>query len=98
MSNEYTFVYTTDVAEDGLAGHALMVTPNPARDVATVSMPAVAGRVVEIIDIAGRTIASVAAEDGVHEVRFDLQSVARGTYIVRMRAGQSMWMTRLVRD
>lgn len=99
VSNSYTFTYDpTSVEEDVAAGRTIGISPNPSSDVAVITMPVVASRTLDVISITGQLIYSMPVADGANEFRLDLASIARGTYIVRLTAGSSVWMARLLRD
>ncbi|MBK7185428.1 MAG: T9SS type A sorting domain-containing protein [Ignavibacteria bacterium] len=98
-SNSYTFTYDPmSVEEDVAAGRAIGISPNPSSDVAMITMPVVASRTLDVISITGQLVYSMPVADGANEYRLDLASIARGTYIVRLTAGSSVWMARLLRD
>ncbi|MBK9184387.1 MAG: T9SS type A sorting domain-containing protein [Ignavibacteria bacterium] len=63
-----------------------------------ITMPVVASRTLDVISITGQLVYSMPVADGANEFRLDLASIARGTYIVRLTAGSSVWMARLLRD
>lgn len=98
-SNTFTFTFEpTSVEEDVAAGRTIGISPNPSSDVAVITMPVVASRTLDVISITGQLVYSMPVADGANEFRLDLASIARGTYIVRLTAGSSVWMARLLRD
>ncbi|MCX6139538.1 MAG: T9SS type A sorting domain-containing protein [Candidatus Kapabacteria bacterium] len=97
MSNEFAFVFDPNTVEDVAAGRAIGIYPNPADDHATITMPSVSGRTIDVVDLTGRTVFSTSIADGIGEYQLNLTSYARGAYIVRVRSASSVWMARLVR-
>ena len=78
--------------------HMLSVFPNPAMDHATVTLPMATTRSLELIDIMGRVVYRTPIGDDLREIGVDLTAIVSGTYIVRVSAGSSTWMARLVRE
>jgi len=77
---------------------SLTVFPNPAQERATVVLPASQARSLELIDIMGRVVFRAPIDDERREYAIELGNVVSGTYVVRVSAGSSVWMARLVRE
>ena len=77
---------------------SLTVFPNPAQERATVVLPASQARSLELLDIMGRVVFRAPIDDERREYAIELGNVVSGTYVVRVSAGSSVWMARLVRE
>lgn len=96
-SEPHSFVRTGTSSVDSETTSAFAIYPNPADNDVSVVLPQGTGRVIDIVNALGSVVYTASAGDDVREMNLSLQSVASGTYYVRVRAGESVWMRRLVR-
>lgn len=99
MSDDYA--YTADPTSVSDANHSprlLQINPNPSRDFVTVSIPPANTRMLEVFSISGQLMYSMALEDGSTEHRLSLVTYLPGVYLVRVSAGSSVWMAKLMRE
>ena len=79
----------------------MVVEPNPARDEAVVRYSMTRSSRVELAlyDAIGRTVKTLVddqAPAGAHEVSLDVHGLARGVYILKLSAGTSVSISKLV--
>jgi serine protease AprX len=91
----------TVLSSPSRAAAALLVEPNPARDKAVVrySMTRSGRAELALYDVIGRTVKTLVDDDvssGAHEVSLDVHGLARGVYILKLSAGASVSISKLV--
>lgn len=96
----YAFDLTSVVSTIGgpNADLAVTVAPNPASGVATISVeaPLAPEARVEIVDMAGRTVATVPLPAGAARETVVIDTLAPGVYVARLIAGEAIASTRFV--
>ncbi|MCC6384987.1 MAG: T9SS type A sorting domain-containing protein, partial [Bacteroidia bacterium] len=79
---------------------SLTVYPNPANNHVTVAFNAAeSGKyVINLMDVTGRGVAAtvVNAQAGINAVEFNLDTYAKGMYMIELRSGNSVEKTKLV--
>ena len=96
LSDAHTFVSgAVSVADDVATTFA--VYPNPTDGDVRIQLPLAVGRIVEIVNVLGSVVYTTSATDEIDDMNISLSNVAPGTYYVRVRAGESVWMRSLVR-
>lgn len=96
-SEPHTFVMTSTSVDYNDNSSAFAIYPNPADGEVHIQLPQGTGRIVDIVNALGAVVFTSVAADDIAEMNLSLTSVASGTYYVRVRAGESVWMRRLVR-
>jgi hypothetical protein len=84
----------TDVPELTPINDNVTIYPNPVADVLNVNVPATnnAKIAISIVDLQGRVLATknyVAASEGINVFQFDVQSIAQGSYLVKISTSTS---------
>jgi len=89
----------TDVAEEqtnSVAAQIVSIAPNPGRDVIDVQIITSEPATIELVDMTGSVLSSVATLPMHGMVTIDVHMLAAGTYVVRLRAGSVHVTARLV--
>lgn len=78
-------------------GSGFKVYPNPTNGVFVVELPATQqGAVITVMDVLGKVIATQSTADNtVRQVTFDLGNFARGSYIIKVNAGASIFRQKI---
>jgi photosystem II stability/assembly factor-like uncharacterized protein len=98
MSDPYSFVkQQTSVADDGVSS-TFRVWPNPTSGLVEIHMPPGAVRVIEIVSITGAVQLVRNVDSGVSEEVMNVESLAAGAYVLRVRSGESIWSTLFVKQ
>ncbi|MDZ4745722.1 MAG: T9SS type A sorting domain-containing protein [bacterium] len=95
ISNEFDFI--TAVHETSIAQRSLSIHPNPTVSDITIDLPRATSRVLEILDIRGTVVLMQDIDDLKQTTTIALTDLPSGSYFVRIRAGASMWMARIIR-
>lgn len=75
------FSSISNIVDDG----RVLLSPNPATDEVTITIPAVSGKVfVELIDITGRLLQRTTLPEGSEQAVLPLDNLAAGTYYIRV--------------
>ncbi|MDZ4745720.1 MAG: T9SS type A sorting domain-containing protein [bacterium] len=95
-SEPYTFVIGPVSVQDDVAA-TFAIYPNPTDGDVRIQLPPGMSRIVEVVNTLGTVVLMSEAIDGVTDLSMSLSNVASGTYFVRVRAGESVWMRQLVK-
>lgn len=96
-SNAFTFTGGITSVNEELSTNRIMVTPNPFEDQCTVTLPQAIGRVLRVVDLTGAVVNTINITDDVSTFDVDLSAMARGTYLIQISAGSSVWSTTAVK-
>ena len=96
-SNAFTFTGGITSVNEELSTNRIMVTPNPFEDQCTVTLPQAIGRVLRVVDLTGAVVNTINITDDVPTFDVDLSTMARGTYLIQISAGSSVWSTTAVK-
>lgn len=98
-SDEFQFTYTSVSEDDGAnAARQLTIGPNPVSDLLTVGLPPRTGRVLDVVDISGRTVYQSAVADDVMQMQISSTSWPAGFYVLQMRCGSGVWTSSFVKQ
>lgn len=94
-SNPYQFIAIS--VEDDRAPNRLVVHPNPAESQIQIQLPVGVGRYLELFDVQGIKVIQQTLDDALTACSLSLDNVSTGTYFLRVRSGESNWMTKVIR-
>lgn len=98
MSVPFAFVKQQTSVDDGDPVSNISVWPNPAAGVIEIHFPPGMDRTIEIATLTGAVQFTRNLDDGAPSEIVNIESLAVGTYLLRIRSGQSIWSTLLVRQ
>ncbi|MBI2793384.1 MAG: T9SS type A sorting domain-containing protein [Ignavibacteria bacterium] len=98
MSDPFQFVLQPTSVADGGSASTFRVWPNPATGQIEIHMPTGSGRAIEIVSITGAIQVVRNVDGGVSEEVINIEFLSAGTYVLRVRSGESIWSTLFVKQ
>jgi photosystem II stability/assembly factor-like uncharacterized protein len=97
LSSEYELDLHPNSVDADDEIHGLTFHPNPTEDMVSVHLPEGANGELQVIDMTGAVVHSVAIPQGASALNVNVSALAAGVYLVRVETTRSLWTASVVK-